>query len=91
MTWHYQVCKRKCPKTGEIMVGIVESYPWGAKVTNDPMSMSVDYMSPYGHTKAELLRDIEMMWHDALRYPMVDDTKIPGRRKRARRRSTNSK
>ena len=71
MSWYYRPCKRKY-KDGTAYYVVVEFFP---NVQGKP-AWTKDAMSPYGESRKELIRDLEMMLEDCKRRRALDDTKI---------------
>ena len=67
MSWYYRPSKRKCKLTGEVYWGVVEYYSSGYSTS--------ELSTPRGSTKAELIRDLEMMLEDCKRRKTLDETK----------------
>lgn len=65
--WHYRASKRKIPGTNEICYGVIEYY--------QKCGWSENYEKPFGATKKELIRDLEMMLEDVKKYKTLDETK----------------
>jgi hypothetical protein len=64
MSWHYQIRKRII--RDQSVFDIVEKY-------DNPSGWTVEGMRPFGISKKELIRDLEMMLADAKRYKVLVD------------------
>lgn len=78
MSWHYQIRRRKLPREKEHLeqpyaYEIVEAFgditPEGFKQFGE----TINAIAPYGDTKEELIRDLEMMLADAVKYHILEE------------------
>lgn len=60
MSWHYQIRKRT--DKGQALYDIVEIY------IKPKRGWTINSQAPQGETRAEVIRDLEMMLRDAKRY-----------------------